>query len=218
MPEPKTHSRLTRRQFLIAGAGAAAWVGACNGPVGPAAGPPEVCPGPDGWSPSGTASTPGDITEANAKGPFYMPDSPHQTSLREPDMEGTPLRVSGRVLTPEWDPITQVMLEFWQANGGGKYDNAGFTLRGHQFSGGDGAYLLDTIVPGAYRTGTTYRPAHIHVTVTADGFSPLTTQLYFPCDVYSPSDSFILPSLIMPVEVKADGSQEAVFDFVLAPA
>ena len=65
-------------------------------------------------------------------------------------------------------------------------------------SGSDGSYSFKTIIPGHYLNGSQYRPAHIHVTVTAAGHKSLTTQLYFEGDPYNSIDPFIEDSLIMP--------------------
>ncbi len=62
-----------------------------------------------------------------------------------------------------------------------------------------------------------YRPAHIHVKVSAPGHAPLTTQLYFPEDPYNAGDPFIDRSLIM--EVSPDrNALGARYDFVLRPS
>ena len=47
------------------------------------------------------------------------------------------------------------------------------------------------MLPGRYLNGAQYRPAHVHVKVSAAGHVPLTTQLYFPDDPYNAIDPFI---------------------------
>ncbi|MBV8772487.1 MAG: hypothetical protein JO166_09185 [Deltaproteobacteria bacterium] len=39
-----------------------------------------------------------------------------------------------------------VILDFWQADADGEYDNSGFRLRGHQSTDDHGRYLLETMV------------------------------------------------------------------------
>src|SRR5690606_34392367 len=98
------------------------------------------------------------------------------------------------------------VLDFWQADDDGGYDNDGvadppageFVLRGKVESDAAGGFSLKTIIPGHYLNGNQYRPAHIHVTVSAPGFASLTTQLYFEGDPYNEIDPFIIDSLIMP--------------------
>jgi hypothetical protein len=60
-------------------------------------------------------------------------------------------------------PAANALLDFWQANPNGAYDNTGYTLRGHQYTDANGYYTLTTIVPGIYPG----RTEHIHVKVQA---------------------------------------------------
>jgi protocatechuate 3,4-dioxygenase beta subunit len=101
-------------------------------------------------------------------------------------------------------------LDFWQADGRGDYDNAGYRLRGHQTTDGDGRYRLETIVPGVYPG----RTRHIHVTVKAPGRPGLTTQLYFPGEPENQRDGIFARDLVMKVR-DTDGGKLAGFDFVL---
>ncbi len=39
-------------------------------------------------------------------------------------------------------PLAGVLLDFWQADEKGRYDNSGFRLRGHQFSDSEGRYRV----------------------------------------------------------------------------
>ena len=79
-----------------------------------------------------------DPTPAQTEGPYFKPQSPERRTLVEPGLGGTPLTITGRVVTPACVPIAGVLLDFWQADHTGKYDNAGFDLRGHQFTDRDG--------------------------------------------------------------------------------
>ncbi len=117
-----------------------------------------------------------DVTPPQTEGPFYTPDTPERTALRETGMAGTPLTVSGLVLSTKCEPVAGALIDFWQADDGGNYDNVGFRLRGHQFADDAGRFTLDTIVPGLYPG----RTRHIHVKVQAPNRPVLTTQLYFP--------------------------------------
>lgn len=150
-------------------------------------------------------------TSAQTAGPFYTPDSPERTSLLEAGITGTKLVVSGRVMTPGCEPLAGAILDFWQADDNGDYDNVGYRLRGHQFTDGNGNYRLETIVPGLYPG----RTRHIHVIVQGPNTSLLTTQLYFPNEARNQSDGIFHPALVMEVSDSADG-QVAAFDFVLA--
>jgi catechol 1,2-dioxygenase len=168
------------------------------------------------------ACTPSD---PNILGPYYRPGAPFLDDLTTPEMPGVRVTVSGKVLDPSCNPIANALLDVWQADDSGGYDNDGvadpppnvFVLRGKLYSDAEGNYSFKTIIPGQYLNGSQYRPAHIHVTVTADGHDALTTQLYFEGDPYNDIDPFIVDSLIMPLEDAPGGEKTATYDFVIAP-
>ena len=153
----------------------------------------------------------GVATPSQTEGPFYKPNSPERLSLREADLSGTPLTVTGYVLSTKCQPIAHALLDFWQADTNGNYDNTGFRLRGHQYTDIQGRYSLDTIVPGEY----TGRTRHIHVKVEAPGRPVLTTQLYFPGEARNDSDGIFSPELLMHVQQTSDG-ELAMFNFIIA--
>src|SRR5512143_2181986 len=107
----------------------------------PANAAPQAVPPPD--------CTQG-LTPAEIEGPYYKPGSPARVSLLEPGMAGTPITLTGLVLTRSCQPIAGAWLDFWQANAQGEYDNRGYTLRGHQVTDANGQYTLKTILPGRY--------------------------------------------------------------------
>jgi protocatechuate 3,4-dioxygenase beta subunit len=144
-------------------------------------------------------------------GPFYTPDTPERRSLLESEMPGTRLLVSGYVYSTECQPVPGALLDFWQADDAGVYDNQGYRLRGHQFADEDGRFELETIVPGLYPG----RTRHIHVIAQAPDQPILITQLYFPDEPANASDSIFNPVLVMDVQEAEDG-KSAFFTFVLA--
>jgi protocatechuate 3,4-dioxygenase beta subunit len=149
-------------------------------------------------------------TASQVEGPYYKPNSPRRMSLLEKGMPGTRLMLKGRVLTSGGSPIQGARLDFWQADANGVYDNAGYRLRGHQFTDEQGRYALETVVPGNYGG----RTSHIHVKVQAPGQPILTTQLFFPDDPRNRADWLYKPSLLLQVKDTA-GGKEATFDFIL---
>jgi protocatechuate 3,4-dioxygenase beta subunit len=155
----------------------------------------------------------GQATPQQTAGPFFRPRSPRQASLIEPGMAGTRLIVTGSVLSTDCRPIPGALLDVWQADDRGEYDNAGFRLRGHQFTDEQGRYRLETIVPGAYSG----RTRHIHVRVQAPNQPVLTTQLYFPGEPGNQRDFIFRPDLVMTVR-ESENPKTAAFDFVLAVA
>ena len=152
-----------------------------------------------------------DPTPAQTEGPYFKSSSPQRASLVDAGMAGTLLTVSGRVLTAACQPINAAKLDFWQADDSGNYDNAGFRLRGHQFTDTDGRFTLQTIVPGLYPG----RTRHIHVKVQAPNGPILTTQLYFPNEARNATDGIFSSALLMNVQ-DASGGRTGTFDFVLA--
>ena len=155
-------------------------------------------------------------TDDNIEGPFFLPGSIERDDLLEAGITGTVVHLSGRVMIEGCGgPLAGALLDFWQANDAGAYDDV--KLRGHQYAGADGSYQLTTIRPGHYLNGSQYRPSHIHVKVGGvGGYMLLTTQLYFVGDPYNAIDPFIKPSLIIPFTTRADGSYDMKFDFVIA--
>ncbi|MGH2350450.1 MAG: hypothetical protein ACRDJN_02405, partial [Chloroflexota bacterium] len=91
-----------------------------------------------------------DVTPTQTEGPYFKPRSPERASLVEPNLAGTRLVVTGRVLATDCRPVARALLDFWQADDRGVYDNAGYRLRGHQFTDEAGQYWLETVVPGLY--------------------------------------------------------------------
>ena len=161
--------------------------------------------------PAAGASCSGRATPAETAGPYFKPGSPERTSLVDPGMAGTRLTVSGRVTDLACHPLAGAVLDFWQADASGNYDNSGYRLRGHQATDADGRYSLLTVVPGEYPG----RTPHIHVNVAAPGRPTLTTQLYFPGAARNASDSIFDPALLMNV-TDAAGGKLGTYDFVLA--
>ncbi|MEM7534461.1 MAG: hypothetical protein AAF639_19925 [Chloroflexota bacterium] len=151
-----------------------------------------------------------DETPAQTAGPFYTPNTPERTSLREDGLPGTPLVVTGTVLTTTCQPIAGAMLDFWHTDDNGDYDNEGYRFRGHQFADANGNFRLETIMPGLYPG----RTRHIHVRVQGEGTDLLTTQLYFPGDAENAGDSIFDAVLLMEMTSEGD-TNAASFNFVL---
>ncbi|HEX6292527.1 MAG TPA: hypothetical protein VFZ66_25295 [Herpetosiphonaceae bacterium] len=151
-----------------------------------------------------------EITPGQTEGPYYTPNSPERTSLIEAGITGTPLVLTGTVLTTSCKPVARALIDFWHADDSGEYDNVGYRLRGHQFTDDQGRYRLETIMPGLYPG----RTRHIHLKVQAPSQPILTTQLYFPDEPGNSSDGIFSPDLVVDVQ-ESGGSTAATFDFVL---
>lgn len=118
------------------------------------------------------------------EGPYYKANPPQTANLRTAGVAGTPLTLTGYVVSRSCQPIANARLDFWQADGNGTYDNSGYTLRGWQMTDANGAYRLETVIPGLYPG----RTEHIHFKVTAGG-QTYTSQLFFPGVAQNSSDS-----------------------------
>ena len=193
--------KTSRREFLKIAAG----VSACGGAVGDVR---TAQAQPLRPTPSCAGSAP--PTERQTEGPYFKPDSPLRASLLEPGIAGTKIVVTGMVLSTACQPIARALIDVWHADDRGDYDNAGFRLRGHQFTDDQGRYRLETIVPGIYPG----RTRHFHVKVQAPSRPVLTTQLYFPGEAVNARDPIFSRDLVMQVS-DAGGGKAATFDFVL---
>jgi len=151
-----------------------------------------------------------DVTPPQTEGPFFKPSSPERKSLLESGMQGTKIVLDGRVRSTKCKPIQGALVDFWQADARGEYDNAGYRLRGHQFTDDNGKYRLETIVPGLYPG----RTRHFHVRVQAPNRPVLTTQLYFPGEPENRRDGIFNAKLVMAIRDGA-GAKAGKFDFVV---
>jgi protocatechuate 3,4-dioxygenase beta subunit len=153
-------------------------------------------------------------TVAQTEGPYFKTNSPERTSLVADGMQGTVLTITGQVVTVDGTPVANALVDFWQADASGAYDNSGYNLRGHQYTDENGNYTLTTIVPGLYPG----RTRHIHVKVQAPNGPVLTTQLYFPGEARNATDGIFNASLVLSTVDNTDGTQSAVFNFVVNAA
>ena len=104
-----------------------------------------------------THGVPNSGTVPNLAGPYYKAGAPVRTEGRLFDgglPEGeTPLTVRGRVLDAATDePVTDAILDLWQADGRGVYDETGYHLRGLIEVDDDGRYEFQTVLPEAIRS------------------------------------------------------------------
>ncbi len=113
---------------------------------------------------------------------------------------GERIIISGRVMDQYGKPISNTLVEMWQANAGGRYRHKNdryvapldpnFGGVGRTLTDSEGNYVFRTIKPGPYpwRNGPNdWRPSHIHVSVSGPSISTrLITQLYFEGDPLIP--------------------------------
>ena len=109
---------------------------------------------------------------------------------------GERIIVHGRVLDERAKPVAGALVEFWQANAGGRYRHKKETYLaaidpnfggcGRAITDEEGRYSFRTVRPGAYpwpNGVNDWRPAHIHFSIFGHGFAQrLITQMYFEGD------------------------------------
>ena len=118
--------------------------------------------------------------------------------------------VTGYVYDTNCQPVANALLDFWQADASGNYDNNGYTLRGYQYTDANGRYQLTTVVPGLYPG----RTEHIHYKVKAPDGQVITSQLFFPGVVQNDSDGIYNESLLLSIRETSDGWQ-GQYNFVV---
>lgn len=153
---------------------------------------------------------------------------------------GQRIIVHGRVVDERGKGVAGALLEFWQANAGGRYRHKregyvaaldpNFGGCGRTITDEDGHYRFRTVKPGAYpwpNGVNDWRPAHIHFSVFGHGFAQrLITQMYFEGDpmiwncpiVRSIPDKAAIEQLVAPLDMNNTIPMDArayKFDIVL---
>ena len=122
-----------------------------------------------------------------------------------PVAAGVRIEVSGVLSDERGRPISEALIEIWNANHWGRYTHdedparepldPNFLGIGRTLTDADGRYHFLTIKPGAYLARPDigrWRPRHIHLSILGKG-ARLITQMYFANDPYNAGDpAFIL--------------------------
>ncbi|HXD29392.1 MAG TPA: catechol 1,2-dioxygenase, partial [Arthrobacter sp.] len=181
--------------------------------------------------------------KGSIEGPYYIPDAPSQNSpatisMRE-DEEGTPLLFQGQVRSTDGSALPNAKVELWHADSAGFYSQFApglpeWNLRGTFIADAEGNFQINTMQPAPYQIPTdgacgqliaaagwhAWRPAHLHLKVSAPGYELLTAQLYFPGDPHNDDDiaTAVKPELLLDPKPAASGTGvEVDYDFVLDP-
>ncbi|KAL2819355.1 Intradiol ring-cleavage dioxygenase [Aspergillus cavernicola] len=181
-------------------------------------------------------------------GPFFRADTPFrsngETVVRTipKDGRGEIAFMSGKVVNYVTKaPLVNASVEVWQASTNGLYEQQDpeqeeFNLRGKFRTDAEGKYSFYCLRPTPYPVPDDgpagkllkmmdrhpFRPAHIHIIATCDGYKPLTTQIFDRKDPYLTNDSVfaVKDSLIVDfVERKNDPQAriELTYDVRLVP-
>ena len=151
-------------------------------------------------------------TRPDVEGPYWIPDSPERSNLRDPG-DAPLLELYFLVVDQDCEPIPNAWIDIWHADSDGDYDKNGWGYRGHHFADAAGYSLLETVIPGLYPG----RTSHIHAKVSGPGSTAvLTTQLYFPDLPENDDDFYYHPDLEVTVlDEDSDGNMIAEFQFVI---
>lgn len=183
-------------------------------------------------------------TENTVFGPFHVEGCPvrQMGDLICLDGKGETCLYVGRVLDLEGNPVSGARIDVWSDNADGYYDvqqpgiQPQWNNRGVFITGDDGRYSFVGIKPVSYPIPDdgpvgkmlaaldrhSYRPAHMHYMVRAEGFQKLVTHTFVGGDKYLESDAVfgVKQTLVAPFE-RLDGAStewRSDYDFVLAPA
>lgn len=173
-------------------------------------------------------------TESTIFGPYYR-DGAVELPLGSTislDGRGEPAIVSGRVLSTDGTPIADALLDVWETDENGLYEQQDpeqpeMNLRGKFCTDSQGRYSFVGIKPVSYAIPDDgpvgqllrslgrhpFRPAHIHVLVSADGFLPVTTHLFVKGDPYLDSDAVFGTKNSLVVEFVESNSEEEAADY-----
>lgn len=175
-------------------------------------------------------------TPSQTIGPFwhhallqYAPDD-----LDPQRNAGSPMILQGRITDGAGEPVTDAMIEFWQADGDGRYRHPvdpaagqmpyGFVGFGRVATDDDGGYYIRTVVPGSptENAGDVVHAPHLNVQLFARGLLRLlSTRVYLPGPLTDEDPVLTLvpaerrQTLVAQSDGEADGVPVFRFDIVL---
>lgn len=183
-------------------------------------------------------------SKGTIEGPFYAPGAPQFGSEGTVPMRdgetGTPMTFHGQVRSVAGAPLAHATVDIWHCDDEGFYAQFApgipeWNLRGVFTTDESGKFTIHTIQPSPYQIPTdgatgaiiraanwhAWRPAHVHLKVSAPDHQLITTQLYFPGDPHNDDDiaAAVKPELMLDPKPAADGvGVDVEYDFVLDPA
>ncbi|MGW2340831.1 catechol 1,2-dioxygenase [Streptomyces sp. NPDC001661] len=183
-------------------------------------------------------------SKGTIEGPYYVPDAPElpaeATLPMRPEEKGTPLLFQGQVTSVDGTPLPGARVEMWHADDDGYYSQYApelpeWNLRGTVVADDTGRFAIHTIEPAPYQIPTdgscgnliaaagwhAWRPAHLHLKVSAADHQLITTQLYFKGGSHIEDDiaQAVKPELVLAPTAATNGTgHEVTYGFVLDPA
>ncbi|KAJ5609795.1 hypothetical protein N7528_010362 [Penicillium herquei] len=170
-------------------------------------------------------------------GPFFRADTPWRENgadivVTKPD-DAQMAFMHGRILDfATQKPLVGASVEVWQASTNGLYEQQDpnqveFNLRGKFKTDADGRYYFYCMRPTPYPVPDDgpagkllelmdrhpFRPAHIHILATHEGYRPLTTQIFDSKDKYLTNDSvFAVKDSLIVEFVPREGDSKAALE------
>lgn len=201
-----TDSKLSRRHFFQAGAGAAGAFVASSSVA-------QICFKDTAAQPLGPffprQGTPADVIreDDDPQTPLHLANDNDLTFVKGRDgkAQGQIVYIDGTLRDRDCQPLPTATIIIWQASASGRYNHKGdaqnhdfrhpksgemlrrthdphFQYWGQATTDASGNYSFKTIVPGFYPANLAsgwYRPPHIHFLVMATGVEQFVTQMYF---------------------------------------
>ena len=144
-------------------------------------------------------------TPSQTVGPFFKPAliRAGDESLITPKSRGDRIMIEGCVLDGDATPVSDAMIELWQANADGRYDHPDdsqeklpdpdFHGFGRAATDERGRFLFHTIKPGSVPgPGNLLQAPHINVSIFARGLlKRLTTRIYIPGEQLNAADAVL---------------------------
>ncbi|MES2776932.1 MAG: catechol 1,2-dioxygenase [Bacteroidota bacterium] len=162
------------------------------------------------------------VTTTDILGPFYRPGAPMRGNLVPAGSTAPVMHLSGTIFGADGiTPLAGTLIESWQCDEHEHYDNVSdeYLFRGCVRTGKDGKYAIKTIVAVPYKDGDTWRPAHVHLRISSDGYQDLITQIYFKGDNHIKEDGSASSPLsvkrILDMSKNSSGETVVNFDVVL---
>jgi catechol 1,2-dioxygenase len=182
-------------------------------------------------------------TKGTIEGPYYVenaPELPAEATLPMREGEpGEPLLFQGQVTDLQGNGLAGAHVEIWHADDLGFYSQFApgipdWNFRATVVADDTGHFSINTIQPAPYQIPTdgscgaliraagwhAWRPAHLHLIVSAPGHLSITTQLYFQGGEYLTDDiaDAVKPELILsPTPATSGVGSEVTYDFALDP-
>ncbi len=180
-------------------------------------------------------------TETSVLGPFYAegaPEYPNGADMRGDRTngdQGESVVVRGSVRDMDGNPIANALLDIWETGPDGFYhmqkpgEKPVFEFAGKIRTDANGGYQFCTYKPVSYSVPTdgpvgdilnglgrhAFRPAHLHMIISAEGFDSIITQLFTDGDEYIESDAVfgVKDSLVVAYKSGSESALEEQYGF-----